>query len=240
METKTKHDQEDVPDSSSPRKKQKVAIRLGATPGLFEIITLFHYCMLATLHFSITGMTLKSFKQSTSHHHHYHQQHKHHPDVIIKDYIVGCFDVLYSDCPIFRLSHDKSTTFGSTIENFIQCTIDSQETNPHIVRQFMTGIKNYLVKHGEGQLEDTIEKERKRLSSNEILNIDATIERALHVCVLQPLKHHIYTLFVNEYTRNGSLKALSNNIKYARTKSAEDIGLRKHFICKLIILLNSY
>lgn len=31
------------------------------------------------------------------------------------------------------------------------------------VRQFMTGIKNYLVKHGEGELEDLIERERNQV-----------------------------------------------------------------------------
>ena len=31
------------------------------------------------------------------------------------------------------------------------------------VRQFMTGIKNYLVKHGEGQLEELIERERAKV-----------------------------------------------------------------------------
>ena len=31
------------------------------------------------------------------------------------------------------------------------------------VRQFMTGIKNYLVKHGEGELEDLIERERSQV-----------------------------------------------------------------------------
>ena len=32
------------------------------------------------------------------------------------------------------------------------------------VRQFMNGIKNYLVKHGEGELEDLIERERSKVS----------------------------------------------------------------------------
>ncbi|CAG2232863.1 RIN2_3 [Mytilus edulis] len=131
---------------------------------------------------------------------------------------------------ICRLSQDRNTTFGSTIENFIQCTLESQETNPHFVtrnvRQFMTGIKNYLVKHGEGELDDIIQKERTNLNPNEILNIDGIIEKALHVCVLQPLKHHIYRLFVEEYTRNGSLPSLSRNIKYARSKTPVEIGLR--------------
>lgn len=131
---------------------------------------------------------------------------------------------------ICRLSKDKSTTFGCTIENFIQCTLESQETNPHHVtrnvRQFMTGIRNYLVKHGEGELEDLIEHERSRLRQDEILNIDNIIERSLHICVLHPLKLHIYNLFVTEYTRNGSLQTLSSNVRYARTKSARDIGIR--------------
>ncbi|KAL5008634.1 hypothetical protein ScPMuIL_014215 [Solemya velum] len=139
------------------------------------------------------------------------------PEVRIKDYI-------------FRLSQDRNTTFGSTIENFIQCTMESQESRPHVatrnVRQFMTGIKNYLVKHGEGQLEDLIERERTRLGSNEILNIDSIIESALHVCVIKPLKGHIYRQFVEEYKRNGSLELLSSNIRYAQTKTPARIGIK--------------
>ncbi|XP_076463753.1 uncharacterized protein LOC143295940 isoform X2 [Babylonia areolata] len=135
---------------------------------------------------------------------------------------------------IFKLSQDRSTTFGSTIENFIQCTVESQERTPHHVmrnvRQFMSGIKNYLVKHGEGQLEDLIETERNKLGSNEILNIDALIETTLHMCVLRPLKHHIYRLFVEFHGRNNSLELMSRNIKYARTKTAEEIGIKPGLI----------
>ncbi|XP_071078519.1 protein sprint-like isoform X3 [Haliotis cracherodii] len=131
---------------------------------------------------------------------------------------------------IFRLSIDHNTTFGSTIENFIQCTLESQERNPHHVmrnvRQFMTGIKNYLVKHGEGELEGLIERERTRLGANEFLNIDAIIEGALHVCVLRPVKHHIYKLFVQEHNRSGSLKLMTRNIMYARSKTPEEIGIK--------------
>ncbi|KAH9519626.1 hypothetical protein Btru_003185 [Bulinus truncatus] len=139
------------------------------------------------------------------------------PGTIIKEYI-------------FKLSSDHQTIFGSTIENFIQCTLESNETNPQYVmrnvRQFMTGIKNYLVKHGEGELEDLIERERNKLCPTEILNIDAIIEQALHVCVLKPLKFHIYCLFVEKYSKNSALEQLSKNIKYARTKSAQDIGVK--------------
>lgn len=52
------------------------------------------------------------------------------------------------------------------------------------VRQFLNGLKNYLVKHGEGELHDLIEKERARLNANEFLNIDAILEAVLHKIVL--------------------------------------------------------
>lgn len=40
-----------------------------------------------------------------------------------------------------------------------------------------------------------------QLGKDEILNIDAIIESALHVCVIEPLKQTIYTLFVSEYNK---------------------------------------
>ncbi|PSN53428.1 hypothetical protein C0J52_05143 [Blattella germanica] len=47
-----------------------------------------------------------------------------------------------------HLAADKSTTFAQNIDNFIACTRDSRETNPQVVmrnmRQFMSGMKNYL------------------------------------------------------------------------------------------------
>ena len=65
----------------------------------------------------------------------------------------------------------------------------------------MSGIKNYLTKHGENRLENIIEREREKLHENEFLNVDAIIETALHKCVIKPLKQHVYSLFVHDYTR---------------------------------------
>lgn len=67
-----------------------------------------------------------------------------------------------------HLAADKSTTFAQNIDNFIACTRDSRETNPQVVmrnmRQFMSGMKNYLVKHGEREFEKEVEKERMKVS----------------------------------------------------------------------------
>lgn len=65
----------------------------------------------------------------------------------------------------------------------------------------MNGIKNYLVQHGERELNDVIERERSKLEGDEFLNIDAVIEGALHKSVIKPLKQHIYKLFVDQYKR---------------------------------------
>jgi Ras and Rab interactor 2/3 len=67
-----------------------------------------------------------------------------------------------------QLAADKSTTFSQNIENFIQCTKESKERSPHVamrnMRQFMSGMKNYLVKHGERGFEKEVEKERNKVS----------------------------------------------------------------------------
>ena len=98
------------------------------------------------------------------------------------------------------------------------------------IRQFMNGIKNYLVKHGEGQLDQTINNERTKLKPNEFLNIDAILESALHRLVIKPLKNFLYQLFITEYTKNGSLKVLSQNIKEAQTKSPQELGVRPELL----------
>ncbi|EEC18490.1 RAB GDP/GTP exchange factor, putative [Ixodes scapularis] len=134
---------------------------------------------------------------------------------------------------IFKLVQERNTTFAMTIENFIQCTRESNETSPTVVmrniRQFMSGMKNYLLKHGEGQFEQLVQEEQSKLKSDEFMNIDAIIEVSLHRLVIKPLRRYLYQLFVNHYTKSGSLKLLSDNIKYARTKSPQDLGIRAEF-----------
>ncbi|CAG2110613.1 unnamed protein product, partial [Medioppia subpectinata] len=135
---------------------------------------------------------------------------------------------------IFKLSAEGDNTFAKAVDHFIQCTQETNETNPIIVlrniRQFMNGMKNYLVKHGEGELNQMVERERTKLKSNEFLNIDAILESALHRLVIKPLKNFLYQLFINEYNRNGSLKVLSRNIKEAQTKSPEELGVRPELL----------
>jgi len=78
------------------------------------------------------------------------------------------------------LAADESTLFGATLHRFIECTLESEKQDPHVVirrvRQFLNGMKNYLVKNGELELHQLIEQESDKLAGNEFLNIDAIFE----------------------------------------------------------------
>ncbi|XP_049526201.1 protein sprint isoform X15 [Dermacentor silvarum] len=134
---------------------------------------------------------------------------------------------------IFKLVQERNTTFAMTIENFIQCTRESSETSPAVVmrniRQFMSGMKNYLLKHGEGQFEQLVQEEQSKLKPDEFMNIDAIIEVSLHRLVIKPLRRYLYQLFVKQYTQSGALKLLSDSMKYARTKTPQELGIKSDF-----------
>ena len=79
-------------------------------------------------------------------------------------------DEYFNDDRFVRsLAQSRMTTFGNTVDNFICCTKEGSETNPHIVvrnvRQFMNGIKNYLCQNGEADLNRVIEQERNNVRS---------------------------------------------------------------------------
>lgn len=129
-----------------------------------------------------------------------------------------------------ELAADRSTTFSQNIDNFIQCTKEGKEASPHVVmrniRQFMSGMKNYLVKHGEREFEREVEKERVKLRSNEFLNLDAILEGVMMGLVVRPLREHVYQLFIDHYAATGSLRTLADSIQYAQGKHIQDLGVR--------------
>lgn len=132
------------------------------------------------------------------------------------------------------LAADKTTVFSQNIDNFIQCTMEGKEASPHVVmrniRQFMSGMKNYLVKHGEREFEKEVEKERLKLKANEFLNLDAILEGVMMRLVVRPLREHVYKLFVEHYGATGSLNTLADSIQYAHNKHIQELGVRPTII----------
>ncbi|XP_048526431.1 protein sprint isoform X5 [Dendroctonus ponderosae] len=129
-----------------------------------------------------------------------------------------------------ELAQDKSTTFAQNVDNFIACTCESKETNPQVVmrnmRQFMSGMKNYLVKHGEKGFYKEIERERNKLKSTEFLNLDAILEGVMHKLVVRPLKAHLQKLFLDYYTKTGAIRLLADNIQYAASRPVGELAIK--------------
>jgi isoleucyl-tRNA synthetase len=85
--------------------------------------------------------------------------------------------------------------FGRMISQFNECTqkVNSNQILSTLsnIRQFMNGMKNYLVRHGEGELHQIIKDERMKLNSDEFLNVDLILEEIMHTLILGPLTVHL-------------------------------------------------
>lgn len=141
-----------------------------------------------------------------------------------------------------ELAQDKNTTFAQNIDNFIACTCESKETNPQIImrnmRQFMSGMKNYLVKHGEKGFYKEIERERSKLKPTEFLNLDAILEGVMHKLVVKPLKGHLQKLFLDHYTKTGAIRLLADNIQFAATRPIAELAIKVRRYQSLLAEIN--
>lgn len=74
----------------------------------------------------------------------------------------------------------------------MQCTREAKEQRAAAVlrnvRQFISGIKNFLVQHGEPTFDTALLDIRSKLKSNEFLNVDVVLELVLHQLVTLPLR----------------------------------------------------
>jgi len=135
---------------------------------------------------------------------------------------------------IFELYRLNDNVFAKSINNFIQCTKELYELNPLIImrniRQFINGMKNYLIKNGEKEFLDFVKHERKRLRTEEFLNLDAIITACLHKLVIKPLKEFIYQKFVAmEYTfGHQSFMKLNENISFLSTRLPEEFEIQNN------------
>ncbi|XP_058445680.1 protein sprint isoform X2 [Malaya genurostris] len=127
------------------------------------------------------------------------------------------------------LADDTESTFSRNILNFISCTKESKAA-PQVVmrnmRQFMSGMKNYLVKHGEGDFAAEVQKARSQLKSDEFLNLDSILEEVMHRLVILPLREHLYGLFVDYYTQSGDIQLLVEKVKQTSGRGPMVFGIK--------------
>uniref|UniRef100_A0AC35TVY4 SH2 domain-containing protein n=1 Tax=Rhabditophanes sp. KR3021 TaxID=114890 RepID=A0AC35TVY4_9BILA len=130
---------------------------------------------------------------------------------------------------IEHLSMDGNTIFGATLQRFIECTFEANETCPNTVirnvRQFLNGMKNYLVKNGEKDLHEVIRVESTKLSQNCFLDIDAILETGLYKLLLKPVKNLLYRLSLNDGVMSREHKMVTANLIAIKNLSSEGLGL---------------
>lgn len=129
----------------------------------------------------------------------------------------------------YALAADADSTFARNIQNFITCTRESREPAPQVImrnmRQFMSGMKNYLVKHGEGEFQNEVLRARARLRADEFLNLDQILEGVMHRLVVVPLRQHLYALSVEHYVQSGQIQLLVENVRHAAGRPASEFGI---------------
>ncbi|KAM9317454.1 ras and Rab interactor 2 [Gastrophryne carolinensis] len=124
---------------------------------------------------------------------------------------------------IAAMSRDKCTYFGCLVQDYISflqenkdCHVSSTDML-HTIRQFMTQVKNYLAQSSEldPPIESLIPEDQ----------IDAVLEKAMHKCILKPLKGYIENMLKSFRTADGSWKQLKENLLLVKQRTPQELGV---------------
>uniref|UniRef100_UPI0037E7FCD8 ras and Rab interactor 2-like isoform X2 n=1 Tax=Semicossyphus pulcher TaxID=241346 RepID=UPI0037E7FCD8 len=124
---------------------------------------------------------------------------------------------------IAELSRDKSSYFGSLVQDYISFVQENRGCHTsgmdflQTLRQFMTQMKAYLRQSSEldPPLESLIPEDQ----------IDLVLEKAMHKCVLKPLKSVIEVALHDFQMSSGALQQLRENLALAKSKKPHELGV---------------
>ncbi|XP_019735337.1 ras and Rab interactor 2 isoform X2 [Hippocampus comes] len=124
---------------------------------------------------------------------------------------------------IAELSRDKSSYFGSLVQDYISFVQENRgchtsgEDFLQTLRQFMTQMKAYLCQSSE--LDPPIES----LIPEDV--IEHVLEKAMHKCVLKPLKTFIDVALHDFQVRSGDWQQMKENLALAKSKRPQELGV---------------
>lgn len=124
---------------------------------------------------------------------------------------------------IAEMARDKQTYFGCLIQDYISFFKENKDCHVSstdmllTIRQFMTQVKIYLTQSSE--LNPPIES---LIPEDEI---DIVLEKAMHKCILKPLKSYIYTTLIQFHAADGSWKELKENLISVKQKVPQELGV---------------
>uniref|UniRef100_A0A665V9H9 Ras and Rab interactor 2 n=1 Tax=Echeneis naucrates TaxID=173247 RepID=A0A665V9H9_ECHNA len=124
---------------------------------------------------------------------------------------------------IAELSRDKSSYFGSLVHDYISFVQENRGCHTsgvdflQTLRQFMTQMKAYLRQSSEldPPIESLIPEDQ----------IDQVLEKAMHKCVLKPLKSMIEVALHDFQVSSGAWQQLRENLALAKTKRPHELGV---------------
>ncbi|XP_028253921.1 ras and Rab interactor 2-like isoform X2 [Parambassis ranga] len=124
---------------------------------------------------------------------------------------------------IAELSRDKSSYFGSLVQDYIGFVQENRSCHTsgmdflQTLRQFLTQMKAYLRQSSEldPPLESLIPEDQ----------IDRVLEKAMHKCVLKPLKSVIESALHDFQVKSGAWQQLRENLALAKTKRPQELGV---------------
>ncbi|KAM5218421.1 ras and Rab interactor 2 isoform 5-T10 [Hipposideros larvatus] len=124
---------------------------------------------------------------------------------------------------IAELSRDKCTYFGCLVQDYVSFLQENKECHVsstdmlQTIRQFMTQVKNYLSQSSEldPPIESLIPEDQ----------IDVVLEKAMHKCILKPLKGHVEAMLKDFHVADGSWKQLKENLQLVRQRNPQELGV---------------
>ncbi|KAJ8360096.1 hypothetical protein SKAU_G00166210 [Synaphobranchus kaupii] len=124
---------------------------------------------------------------------------------------------------VVELSQDKGSYFGCLVQDYVSFLQENRGCHPtgedllQTVRQFITQMKAYLCQTSEldPPIESLIPEDQ----------IDQVLEKAMHKCVLKPLKGVVDAALRDFQVRDGTWKQLKDNLALARAKQPQELGV---------------
>ncbi|XP_063347838.1 ras and Rab interactor 2 [Pelmatolapia mariae] len=129
---------------------------------------------------------------------------------------------------VVELSRDKSSYFGSLVQDYLSYMGEGAGTQAwqgydsglellQTLRQFTTQMKSYLRQSSEMEppIESLIPEDQ----------IDQVLEKAMHKCVLKPLKAVVSSALQEFQIRSGEWQELKENLSQAKARQPQEMGV---------------
>ncbi|XP_062375442.1 ras and Rab interactor 2 [Sardina pilchardus] len=125
---------------------------------------------------------------------------------------------------VVEQAHDKGTYFGCLVQDHVSFLLENGGLGHtsgtellQTLRQFMTQMKSYLLQSSEldPPIESLVPEDQ----------IDQVLEKAMHKCVLKPLKATVEAALHDFQVKSGAWQQLKENLALAKARQPQEMGV---------------